>query len=131
MIKVLDSRCLIIIVGVAVALCGCASNQPDPKPSELGQCTIIRQEDAYGFEVSKHTLIGKTYAIYSKFNKDVKPRGPYILRDISILKSSPHGTWWSVRFNGQPIDLAEIFIETSPGTLENLIIVKRKELSGS
>jgi len=78
MIKVLDFRCLIIIFGFGVVMCGCASNQPDPKPSELGQCTInqpdpkpselgqctiLRQEDANGFEVSKHTLIGKTYAI--------------------------------------------------------------------
>jgi hypothetical protein len=117
----------LLIIGVS----GCASNKPDPKPSEIGQCTVIRQDDANKFEASKQALIGKRYANYSKVQKGSTPQGPYILRDVSFSKLSDNGTWWGVRFNGKPIDVAETFIETSAGTFENLILVQSQFVSGS
>jgi len=126
-----------VITALIIALSGCASNQPvtsnqpDPKPYEAGQCSIIRQDDANRFEVSKQALIGKRYANFSKAKKDRDPQGPYILRDVSFSKLSDNRTWWQVKFNGQPIDVAETFIETSAGTFENLIVVQSQFVSGS
>jgi hypothetical protein len=121
----------VIFTFLMIGLSGCASNKPDPKPSEVGQCTVIRQDDANKFEASKQVLIGKRYANYSKAQKDSTPQGPYILRDVSFSKLSDNGTWWGVRFNGKPIDVAETFIETSAGTFENLILVQSQFVSSS
>jgi len=133
---------LMIITVIINAISGCVGVLEDPslttesyeltrKPYELGQCTVIRQEDANRFEVSKQALIGKRYAIYSKAQKDSQPQGPFILSDIALAKLSEYGSWWQVRFNGQPIDVAETFIETSAGTFENLIVVQSQFVSGS
>lgn len=120
-----------VITALIIALSGCASNQPDSKPPEVGQCTVILQVDANKFEASKQVFIGKRYAIYSKAKKDSQPQGPYILRDVAFAKISEHGTWWQVKFNGQPIDVADTFIETSAGTFENLIVVQNQIVSSS
>jgi hypothetical protein len=130
MIKKLNLTVLILTLFV-VGISGCASNQLDRKPYDVGQCSVIRQEDASSFEVSKNALIGKRYAFYSKAKMESQPRGPYILRDVGFTKLSDRGSWWQVKFNGNPVDVAETFIETSTGAFENLIIVQSKIFSGS
>jgi hypothetical protein len=122
---------LMILTLFIVGISGCASNKPDSKPYEVGQCTVIRKEDASSFEVSKNAFIGKRYALYSKAKQERQPRGPYILRDVGFTKVSDRGSWWQIKFNGTPVDVAETFIETSTGTFENLIVLQPRIFSGS
>lgn len=126
--SVLSTIFTLLIIGLTS---GCASNKPDPKPSEVGLCTVIHQDDANKFEASKQALIGKRYARYSKAQKGSTPEGPYILRDVKFSKRSDNGTWLGVLFNGTPIDVAETFIETSRGTFENLIVLQSQDVSSS
>ena len=132
MINVLSIR-LAIIVGIIVMISGCASTQADPepaqpdladpKPQELGQCSIIGRGDTNDFDAAKNSLIGKRYAIYSKARKDPLPQGPYILRQVSFVRLTKDFAWWQIKFNDKQVDLAETFIETSEGTFENLLLL--------
>ena len=109
-------------LSAVLLLSGCASgmiSMDDPEPRQRpGQCKVITASEYE--ELLKKAALGKNFAIFSKIMNDRQPRGPFTLVSLRFDSFDKSGTWGVINLNGNQVDAADTFFETTTGVYENL-----------
>jgi len=107
---------------IFLILSGCASGligADDPEPRQRpGQCKVITASEYEEF--LKKAATGKNFAIFSKIMNDRQPKGPFTLVSLRFDFFDKSGTWGVINLNGNQVDAADTFLETTTGVYENL-----------